>query len=250
MNKLIAIALILLSGAVLAEDAKPRPKGKRLTREQFEAKRYRNTGGYLVKPGSQQGKIVYVNAQKAVPVDWIKANASELERKTKIVTAVEDGGFAFPPAKIYGNASVFIVDDEKLPGLLSAPEDRWVMVNVAQLKKGEGAKEAFFRARVGKELTRGFAILAGSQSSNYPGSLVGCITKAEQLDTFVDNMLPVDVFARFTEYVAGYGIIPRIDVPYRSACYEGWAPQPTNDIQKAFWDQAHAMPSKPLKLEK
>ena len=116
-------------------------------------------------------------------------------------------------------------------------------------KQGAGEKEAFFKARVSKELTRGFAILAGAQSSNYPGSLVGCVTKAEDLDRFADNMLPVDVFARFNEYVLGYGIIPKKEVAYRMACQEGWAPAPTNDIQKAFWDKAHQIPTKPIKVE-
>lgn len=29
----------------------------------------------------------------------------------------------------------------------------------------------------------------------------------------------------------------------------GWAAQPTNDYQKAVWDQVHALPDKPLTIE-
>jgi len=29
-------------------------------------------------------------------------------------------------------------------------------------------------------------------------------------------------------------------VPYRKACEEGWAPMPTNAIQKAIWDEVKA----------
>ena len=36
---------------------------------------------------------------------------------------------------------------------------------------------------------------------------------------------------------------------YRKACEEGWAPQPTNDVQKAIWDKVHAMPTEPLKIK-
>ena len=36
---------------------------------------------------------------------------------------------------------------------------------------------------------------------------------------------------------------------YRTAVKEGWAPQPTNDVQKAIWDKVHAMPTEPLKIK-
>ena len=36
---------------------------------------------------------------------------------------------------------------------------------------------------------------------------------------------------------------------YRKACEEGWAPAPTNDVQKAIWDKVHAMPTEPIKIK-
>ena len=36
---------------------------------------------------------------------------------------------------------------------------------------------------------------------------------------------------------------------YRQACQEGWAPAPKNDEQKAIWNQVHAIPDKPIKIE-
>ena len=29
----------------------------------------------------------------------------------------------------------------------------------------------------------------------------------------------------------------------------GWAPQPTNEVQRAIWDKVHAIPDKPLTIE-
>ena len=29
-------------------------------------------------------------------------------------------------------------------------------------------------------------------------------------------------------------------VTYRQACIEGWAPAPTNDVQKAIWEKVHS----------
>ena len=36
------------------------------------------------------------------------------------------------------------------------------------------------------------------------------------------------------------GITPYRRTTYREACQEGWAPQPTNDVQKAIWEQVKA----------
>ena len=36
---------------------------------------------------------------------------------------------------------------------------------------------------------------------------------------------------------------------YKRACREGWAPTPTNDVQRAIWEKVHAIPDKPLTIE-
>jgi hypothetical protein len=123
------------------------------------------------------------------------------------------------------------------------------MVNVAPLAKGAGEKPQFFAARVQKELTRGFCLLAGAQNSGYPDALVGCITKAEDLDRFADCRLPIDVLNRFPSYLKGYGITPKIYSTYKKACQEGWAPAPTNAVQKAIWDEVRKLPAKPIQIK-
>ena len=35
-------------------------------------------------------------------------------------------------------------------------------------------------------------------------------------------------------------MIPYIESTYRKACREGWAPAPTNDVQKAIWEDINA----------
>lgn len=35
---------------------------------------------------------------------------------------------------------------------------------------------------------------------------------------------------------------------YRRACIDGWAPAPTNDIQRAVWADVHQVPTKPIKI--
>ena len=45
------------------------------------------------------------------------------------------------------------------------------------------------------------------------------------------------------------GVRPAIYDTYDRACQEGWAPAPTNDVQKAIWDEVHEMPTEPIKIK-
>lgn len=230
--------------------------GEKLTPEQraerarkFKEMRYKKTGGPLQRPGSQQGRIVFVNAQKDAPSAWLDEIAQDFAKETKFIVEVEDGEFQFPSPTIVGNASVFVINDPNMPPILNAPESRWSMVNVAQLRTDAGQKPAFFRARCMKELVRGFCLVAGTQDSNYPMALVGPILKPADLDQYADWRLPVDVYARIKKYSSAMGVTPLEEVSYRKACEEGWAPTPTNDVQKAIWDEIRSLPTKPIKIE-
>ncbi len=246
-------ACLLFAQEIANKNVVTTPEGhkvaRKIDRAKLQAAIYKRTGGKIKTPGVQKGRIVYVNVQKRAPAEWLKQNAEIFAQTASISIDVEDGEFSFPSPKLHGEASLFVIDDEKMPSILHAPEQKWCVVNVAPLAKGAGEKTQFFAARVQKELTRGFSLLAGAQDSNYPDSLMGCVTDAEALDHFVDCRLPVDVLGRFAPYIAGYGVTPYVLVTYKKACEEGWAPAPTNDVQKAIWDKVHEMPSAPIKIK-
>ena len=239
----------LFAADTVAEKTEKAKKAPKLSHEEFQKMVFESNGGAVRKPGAQKGCVYYVNAQKKAPADWLRQNAQIFAKSLKVEIKVADGEFALPSPRVMGEASLFVIDDDKLPVILHAPESRWCVVNVAPLSAGAGEKPQFFEARVRKELTRGFALLAGAQSSNYPHSLLGCIAKTEALDEFADCKLPVDVIARFQPYLAGYGITPYVVKSYKKACQEGWAPTPTNDLQKTIWDKVHELPTKPIKIE-
>ena len=255
MKNLIVAALAVASLGAFAEETliekltPTKEQWDKMTKEERKASMDYRLGGYVEKPGSRKGQIVYVNAQKRVADAVIKANIDELQKKTKFDIVLKSGEFSFPSPRIEGSVSLYIVDDPAMPPILSAPESRWAMVNVAGLSAGNGAQPTFFEARVKKELTRGFCILAGAQDSTYKGSLLGPITKPEDLDDHIDCRFPVDIQQRFRPYLEKLGVTPIVIVPYKRACQEGWAPAPTNDVQKAHWDEAHTIPKKPIKIK-
>ncbi|MBQ3289136.1 MAG: hypothetical protein IJH50_06970 [Kiritimatiellae bacterium] len=234
MKKSVCLIVIASALAGMANNALPDDEG------------LRRTGGSIEKPGSQKGEIVYVNCQGAAKAEWIASSIDYFTKQTKFKITLRDGEFSWPSPKIHGSLSLFIVDDEGLPTILCAPENRWAVVNVAPLKSG---KEAFFEARIKKELTRGFAYLCGAANSRYPNALTGGITSVDMIDKITDARLPADVIERFRKYVESFGVTPIRYTAYINACRQGWAPPPTNDYQKAIWDKVHAIPAKPMKIE-
>ena len=70
--------------------------------------------------------------------------------------------------------------------------------------------------------------------------MAGPMRNVKQLDTFDKEGLPPDSIARACGYVGELGVRPEYRVSYRDACKEGWAPAPTNDYQKAIWNQVKA----------
>lgn len=65
------------------------------------------------------------------------------------------------------------------------------------------------------------------------------------------NRDPLDAQTLLTmiRSVPSFGLTPPRRVPYHRACEEGWAPPPTNDIQKAIWEKVHALPTEPIRIK-
>ena len=209
----------------------------------------RDSGGYFLTTHRKTKKVFFINAQNRANealVNDAKGNVSELLR-TPIDLA--KGEFSFPYPKIEGELSLYIIDDEKMPMSLVSPEGRWAFVNVAKLVEGRGAQPQFFAARFRKEVMRLSGILFGGIGSGYPNNLFSLISSAEELDRYDNESFPADRLIGTSGFLKGVGVRPFRKVSYRRACQEGWAPAPTNDIQKAIWDKVHALPTTPLKIK-
>ena len=229
---------------------KPANEAERQLRREWMAKRkYMHTGGAVLRKGTLKGEVAVVNCQKSAGRNVLEKAISYLGRETKFAISLKDGEFSFPSPKIEGNVSLYVIDDPALPALLAAPENRWTVVNVAPLKKGRGEKSAFFNARVLKEMSRGYALLCGAMSSNYPDSLTGGIFAPEGLDRISDERLSMDVVGRMAPYLREVGLSPAEYTSYRQACKEGWAEQPKDDIQRKIWDEIHSVPDRPIQIK-
>lgn len=252
MNKLIfAFVFACVTVAAVAEKTVPMHNGKpiaqKIDKDALLRVQMRQFGGFVNDVRGQKGKVVIVNVQSAANVAWFDEIIKSFDKMVKIAVEVAPGSFDLAAPKVQGSASVFVVDDPKLPMSLVAPESKWAMVNVSSLKTD---KPAFFEARVKKATTRAMAYLLGSADSQYPLCVTGCVTKPEDLDQFVyTSKLPIDITGKMAKYVPGLGITPYKKSTYKNAVREGWAPQPTNEFQKAIWDAIHTLPTKPIEIK-
>ena len=251
MNKITLVALIVtLASALVADDYTTVRTADgtvtKMKKSEVRERIYRHFGGNLKVPGKQKGKVVIVDSASNLPKQSLDAVIKQFDDTIHIAIEVQKGEFSFESPKIQGEATVFIVDEAELPMSLIAPESRWALVNVAKLKS---EKPQFYDARIRKETVRTLVALLGGCNSTYPDALTGCVLRAEDLDRFADTRLQVEIEQRLPSYIEKLGITPYVMTSYRKACEEGWAPAPTNDVQKAIWDKVHAMPTEPLKIK-
>lgn len=236
-----AISAISFGNAIMEKSAAD-------ARARFEERH----GGIVVKPGSQKGKIVFVNTQKRLKAADIDAVIGTLVDDLSL-NIVQEASAPGAPSELRvahgATVAIIVVDDVKTPTLLVAPEDRWAVVNVAKVAddlKSDRAREKFFASRSRKELMRAFSMLCGGASSQFPGNVMNQATMAG-LD-FCAERYPVDMLDHYKRYLGELGVTKRIETTYKKACREGWAPAPTNDVQKAIWDKVHQLPTEPIKI--
>jgi hypothetical protein len=216
----------------------------------------KKNGGYVIKPGSVKGKIVFANCQSLIPAEKIALPAYAIHKYLKVNTAntnyvpVNCQTASRALEELKASAAVFVVQNDDYPPMLVAPECKWVMVNVSALNTDKPSSDVLY-TRLNKEIMRSVAYLCGGVNSVYKGSILSC-GDIMQLDSITSESLPPDVYSRMQEYLPNIDMSPAIVSTYLKACQEGWAPAPTNEYQKAVWSQVKADkergPSNPIKI--
>ncbi len=143
---------------------------------------------------------------------------------------------------------MFVSDNVQPPSVI-VPEEGYAVVNFAKYTVGLKlpTDEAKYKRRCARAALKAFVLLCGGGSSRYPGHVASTHTPQE-LD-FAQDKLPIDIQDSVKKYLGAAGVTPLRRTIYRRACQEGWAPAPTNEIQKAIWNKVHALPTEPLKIK-
>ena len=210
-------------------------------------------GGILVHPDSRKGSVTFIDTQTRADVskpldEFLGHFRRVLPINVKVMKAA--AGAPLELKKKSGSEfAIILVDDTNTPSTVIYPDDAYALINSAKFETGlklPNDKDVYAR-RVAKGAMRAFVLLANGGGSRYPAN-VGVVHNVQELDLTQDK-LPVDIQNAMKLYLEKAGVSALRRVPYQRAVQEGWAPQPTNDIQKAIWEKVHAIPQKPIKIE-
>lgn len=244
MKKLMSIICAMLT-VICTASTNETADAKAAFKENFQKKYYENTGGRVVKPNSGEGKIVVYNAQSKIEEKALASILDDLTKAFGMRIEVKAGANpAFDKLDEYakatgGAATIFLVDTATFPMSLVAFESGWGLVNLGKFGAAETAVQA---SRVERELARTLALTCGISYAMGTSTLMIPIRKSEALDNVE---LPNErgnpmITGPIHKYMLNFGVSPVTVVTYRKACVEGWAPAPTNDVQKALWDKARS----------
>ncbi len=263
----LAASLTALSGIVLAQNhsqanAAANEKmvkiGDRLVpaskiKESLHRANLARTGGRVRKANTARGWFVVLNASdfdenEVNTALEVIAKRARIQSRISKLDSVECGKVKEHVASAGGKLGVLLISDAKSPSLVVAPEDGWAIINVEALKNG--AKDAATHAsRVRREILRAFAFIAGGAYTAKGDFVMRDVKSPSDLDGLKQEDFGIELIRKFDEGISFYGVKPWYETTYLKACEEGWAPAPTNDVQKAIWDSVHALPTAPLKIK-
>ena len=229
-------------------DAARRPRRRRapLTPQQ-QMERF---GGF-VEPAYRGRYVCFVNAQGRVPAEAIEWVAGQVRialslpaRVVRPETPLRGDNIAeavrcAKAAGVDAGGMVSVIDSTEAPTLLVAPDDGWAQVNVGALAK-DNPSPAVLEARMKKEMWRAFIKMFGGGNSQNAMDVMRPIGSLADLDASETLVSSPEPFNSVLSEARARKITPVPRTTYKRACQEGWAPAPTNEFQKAIFDQVKA----------
>lgn len=233
------------------------PDGK-FTLEQIKARDERvmaKTGGFLQQKASgPQLLLVDARERPSGAIDEVArlyklgahldANVEKTPRGDK---AAYDFAKSLSDSKKPLMTLVVFDGDPSFPALAVYPEERIGLVNADRLKGGDDP--AAPEVRVAKEIWRAMGFIGGVGFSQHENDMMQPYYTLKELDGNIHAYIQPMNMAKMGRFWKRFGVKKEARVPYLVACQEGWAPQPTNDVQKAIWDKVHALPTAPIKIK-
>jgi hypothetical protein len=226
------------AAAPAATKPAPDPEVRAAARAAMLAK----TGGIIQSPVTGPA-LLFLNTQTQTPEKTLRDTADTIARVLRLHVEVATRESADPIAEaakaLTGTTTAAVVVIANLPGqpsLLIAPEARWALVNCAPLG-GKGVSNELRDERVQKEIWRAFGYLMGAANSNFETCLLKSVVTPADLDALKGKSIGPEPFNKIMTHALKLGMKPVKVTSYRRAIEEGWAPAPTNDVQKAIWNE-------------
>ena len=257
-----ALAAVLSYGQTQQGPTRKAATAAEMSDEEAEARmqaRLKRVGGLVMKPGA--GSVAVFNCQDTVPERHI-ADFFLLTDKAPIRIPFKHvdcrkSKFALADAsarlsKDGSCAGVFVVNDPSLPMTLVAMEAKWGVLNVAPLM-ADKPTPALLARRSDKLFTRVCTVVLGGANQDVSFSAMKTVTSLAELDAMAAFAVAPMGLQMMSEHLEKLGVEFPYITTYKKACREGWAPPPTNDIQRAVWEKVKADkergPTKPITIQ-
>lgn len=203
-------------------------------------------GGLIEVP--YKGKyIVIVNDQKRVAEEDLFEPSQSIEALLQLPVKVVAPGTDVSDAGVIMTLS----DNTTAPTLLVAPEVPWAGVNVGALAADHPSQEVLVK-RTQKEIWRAFLYACGAANSMMQPCLMRPVFGLRDLDAKHVAVPCPDPLPRVMTTANQLQITEKSRKTYLVACQEGWAPEPTNEVQKVIWEKVKAeqseSPSNPIRI--
>ena len=251
-----SVIMFAIMICAFANDVQLTAQEKRARRKARMEAKIAAEGGIISKPNTGNFARI-VNCQKKVSTEFIKGvvaqfntglnihiEVSALDTTTTNPFDLAELALAIPRTGLI----TLIVEDENLPPILSAIENGWAILNIKHLRNDLPPKSVY-EMRLRKEINRAFAQAAGAGLSFNKPCVMEPVYKVTDLDAITYPVISPEAMNKIVQACNKRGIQTFISDTYKNACEEGWAPAPTNDVQKAIWDKVHAAPKSPMKIE-
>lgn len=238
----LGIALAMCATAIFGAE------GTRTPAQAREAM-LKKTGGFVVAPAA--GRFIkVVDAKSGAARDALEKFTKSVASGPRFAISIADGD---PLAQYMPDADcgavVVVKNDAASPVTITvAPEQGWASVNVHPLKS-DNPDDALLQQRVTKELWRALVYMLGGGNNQMPACVMKPCASNKDLDDLKMNQACPEPFREMSLSAKKLGIAQSKLVSYRKACEEGWAPPPSNEYQKAIWDEVHKLPTEPIKIE-
>ena len=238
MKKLMATLIVFAAAmAIAAESAAPQT-AKKPTPEERRAAILARTGGPIARPAKEPG-ICFLNLQSKVPSAEMRYAITGICSVFQMSAYVRDGkpGDEKNLKSLVGKhvAVIAVVDEPGASKLLVSPDESWAKINVSALEQDK-PNEYTLKLRLNKEMWRACAFVCGGCFTESPACLLKPARTLQELDSIKGTTIGPDSFLRIHSYLVDAKCAPAGLTTYRNAVAEGWAPAPTNDIQRAVWD--------------
>ncbi len=252
------VATVLAMGSTAMADTEQASNGSSQNIGQSEQPRKFNrsrkhTGGFVMRPASGKS-IRFANAQTTVHESVLKGTAEHISQMLGLnftVSGLDNANVDPATLRDDKTAAVVVIKasgNKDGTTMIVAPENGWSILDISPLVKDNPSTDKLAE-RVKKELWRTTAIMLGASDSNFKPCLLQPVHNLAQLDLLKAQQVCPEPYGAIQQNAAEFGCGRPSFVTYRTACKEGWAPAPTNDVQKAIWDEVHTIPSAPMKIK-